>query len=256
MIQSLCAFAFPLSCLPLGGMTFEEFFLKKKIDLKPLAKEEPELFAEFWLHFAEMGEKSFDHTKKYLFNKLRHRYPLQEADIPVSTKTAPAAPSPSALSGGTGNTGPAPSPEKSGASTQETPQKPAGFKPRFAAARKKTAAPAQPEAGDNQAATDQAPAESDQQTAFDQSQSEKPAKPAYQPRFKPGMTKPKQAASRSPETTEDGKISNADTGKKERLQTEPKQESPPEKKETPLEEKPKTPYKPRFRPGITRKKEQ
>jgi len=37
---------------------------------------QPTLFSEFKTHFVEMGEKSFDHTKKYWFNKLRHDFPL------------------------------------------------------------------------------------------------------------------------------------------------------------------------------------
>ncbi len=57
-------------------MTFEEFFKKKKIDLPAFEKGEPALFSEFKLHFEEMGEKSFDHTKKYWFNKLRRQFHL------------------------------------------------------------------------------------------------------------------------------------------------------------------------------------
>jgi hypothetical protein len=57
-------------------MTFEEFFIKKRIDLPALEKAEPSLFSEFKTHFKQMGEKSFDHTKKYWFNKLRRQYHL------------------------------------------------------------------------------------------------------------------------------------------------------------------------------------
>ncbi len=57
-------------------MTFEEFFKKKRIDLAALEKAEPVLFGEFKTHFEQMGEKSFDHTKKYWFNKLRRQYQL------------------------------------------------------------------------------------------------------------------------------------------------------------------------------------
>ena len=57
-------------------MTFEEFFKKKRIDLAAFKAGEPALFSEFNIHFEEMGEKSFDHTKKYWFNKLRHLYHL------------------------------------------------------------------------------------------------------------------------------------------------------------------------------------
>src|SRR3954471_23516624 len=57
-------------------MTFEEFFMKKRIDLTALRAGEPGLFSEFKNHFEQMGEKSFDHTKKYWFNKLRLQYHL------------------------------------------------------------------------------------------------------------------------------------------------------------------------------------
>jgi hypothetical protein len=57
-------------------MDFEEFFKKKRIDLPALEGSEPALFSEFKTHFEQMGEKSFDHTKKYWFNKIRRQYPL------------------------------------------------------------------------------------------------------------------------------------------------------------------------------------
>jgi len=57
-------------------MTFDEFFKKKKIDLAALEKADAALFSEFKTHFEQMGEKSFDHTKKYWFNKLRRQFPL------------------------------------------------------------------------------------------------------------------------------------------------------------------------------------
>lgn len=58
-------------------MTFEEFFAKKKINLDLLKLKEAELFQQLQSHFEQMGEKSFDHTKKYIFNPLRNKYPLQ-----------------------------------------------------------------------------------------------------------------------------------------------------------------------------------
>ncbi|SMO59614.1 hypothetical protein SAMN06265350_104132 [Solitalea koreensis] len=58
-------------------MTFEEFFAKKKINLQALKKVQPELFDEFKTHFELMGEKSFDHSKKFWFNKLRREFLLQ-----------------------------------------------------------------------------------------------------------------------------------------------------------------------------------
>ncbi len=57
-------------------LTFEEFFKKKKINLLQFQAAEPVLFAEFSRHYPLMGEKSFDHTKKYWFNNLRRTYPL------------------------------------------------------------------------------------------------------------------------------------------------------------------------------------
>lgn len=59
-------------------ITFEEFFRKKKINLVQFQASEPGLFAEFSSHYPLMGEKSFDHTKKYWFNGLRRTYPLRE----------------------------------------------------------------------------------------------------------------------------------------------------------------------------------
>jgi len=72
-------------------MTFEEFFTKKKIDLVQLEKAEPALYSELSDHFASMGEKSFDHTKKFWFNKLRriyHLVPPDKADSKVETAIA------------------------------------------------------------------------------------------------------------------------------------------------------------------------
>lgn len=57
-------------------MTFEEFFAKKKIDLSALKLTEPALFEELNSHYEQMGPKSFDHSKKYWFNKLRRKFPI------------------------------------------------------------------------------------------------------------------------------------------------------------------------------------
>ena len=59
-------------------MTFEEFLIKKKIDPVQLKNAEQDFFNEFKSHFNEMGEKSFDHSKKFWFNKLRRANPLAE----------------------------------------------------------------------------------------------------------------------------------------------------------------------------------
>jgi hypothetical protein len=65
-------------------MTFEEFFAKKKIDLVQLEKAEPVLYSEFKSHFIAMGDKSFDHTKKFWFNKLRRLYHLTPPDKAIT----------------------------------------------------------------------------------------------------------------------------------------------------------------------------
>src|SRR3954466_1900722 len=57
-------------------MLFEEFFKRKKIDLAALQAAEGALFSEFKTHYEQMGEKSFDHTKKYWFNKIRRQFHL------------------------------------------------------------------------------------------------------------------------------------------------------------------------------------
>lgn len=121
-------------------MTFEEFFIKKKIDLRQLQLAEPSLYKEFESHFELMGEKSFDHTKKYWFNRLRIQFHLAEDAIPVTSAKTPSTreqqPSSPSKIASTGK----PLPEGVSASTAITPaakleetsvQKPAGFKPRF-----------------------------------------------------------------------------------------------------------------------------
>jgi hypothetical protein len=144
-------------------MTFEEFFKKKKIDLEALGKAEPELLAEFRNHFEQMGEKSFDHTKKYWFNKLRLIYHLapevKEEKVVIENQLA----------------------EQTITDTlSETTAPPAnvGFKPRF------------------KAGMITKPAEQKEETPATEPEkaAEKPAsptpKPGFTPRFKAGITKP------------------------------------------------------------------
>src|SRR5690606_7540284 len=147
-------------------MTFEEFFTKKRIDLVLLRRAKPDLYEEFRDHYAQMSEKSFDHTKKYWFNRLRKDFLLEVVEPPkaVIEREPKAAESP----------------------TSATPAaKPAGIKPRFepgaTPAPKPVATPTEvpPEptgAGEASAAPD-----------------EKPATPTtnpvgFKPRFKPGVT--------------------------------------------------------------------
>ena len=215
-------------------MTFEEFFKKKRIDLAALEKAEPVLFSEFKAHFEQMGEKSFDHTKKYWFNKIRRQYPLApeiktekphianplaEQTItegltePVPASALPkvgfvpkfraaAPPKPAAE-----NTTEAPVPppnEPAPEPTDDSVAKPA-YVPRFKAPPK----PAAPESAPEPAA----PPSSPENTA---------AKPAYVPRFK---MKPK-------EETDESKPAEATI-------PAPEAETPPA---------PKPAYKPRFVP--------
>lgn len=104
-------------------MTFEEFLKKKKIDPVQLMMAERDLFFEFESHFNQMGDKSFEYSKKFWFNKLRRAHPLK--DEPKSVKTeetnhAKIAPDPPK---------PAESIAKIAAATNPIP----AFKPRFKA---------------------------------------------------------------------------------------------------------------------------
>ncbi|HEY9002247.1 MAG TPA: hypothetical protein VIM89_12900 [Mucilaginibacter sp.] len=225
-------------------MTFEEFFKKKKISLVALEQGEPGLFSEFKIHFEQMGEKSFDHTKKYWFNKLRLRFPappepkvekivientLAEQTVTETLTEKPAQPAPKVgftprfKAGATkpAETTPAsePKPEVEKSEEAEKPAAPVGFKPRFKAGVTK---PAEPVENTESTPEPEKPAES-----------EKPASApvGFKPRFKAGVTKP--AASVEPT---------------ENIE-EPKRE--PEK---PVEEeKPASlGFKPRFKAGVTK----
>jgi len=171
-------------------MDFEEFFKKKRIDLDALQKAEGALFSEFKTHFEQMGEKSFDHTKKYWFNKIRRQFPLAievktervKIDNPLAEQTITeslieqTAPSPKL--GFTpkfrATTIPKPAAEpteeiKSEDKTEAAPAPKLGFTPKFKASNipKPAQPPEQPPIED----TTPAPAEG---TA---------PKPAYKPRF-------------------------------------------------------------------------
>ncbi|WP_207424065.1 hypothetical protein [Desertivirga brevis] len=108
-------------------MTFEEFFVKKKIDLNALAKAEPELFTEFKSHYNLMGEKSFDHTKKFWFNKLRRLYHLSTPEKAVTQLETKIASQAEPLSSPTIEQKAAPLPDS--AEPVKTVHKP-GFRPR------------------------------------------------------------------------------------------------------------------------------
>lgn len=68
-------------------MTFEEFFLKKKINILSFQQKELVLFQELYSEYQTQGAKSFDYSKKFLFNTLRIKYPHQEVEQAKETNT-------------------------------------------------------------------------------------------------------------------------------------------------------------------------
>lgn len=246
-------------------MTFEEFFKKKKINLPALQTAEGPLFAEFKEHYEAMGEKSFDHTKKYWFNKLRRAYPLPPevkaekvvmenkmaeqtiADTLTDPATIPATPKPGFTPRFRAGAKPPEgslaenAPPEEVAEQQPTTEKPAeasaakpaGFTPRFKAG-VTAAKPAE-----------QAPAGSEphqSSTPAEEKPAETAAKPAgFKPRFKAGVTASKPATEEQPASVEKP----ADT--KPALPVEEKPAEAPE----PATPKP-TGFKPRFKAGVTK----
>lgn len=156
-------------------LAFEDFFRKKKIDLVTLKQSEPSLYAEFELHYAQMGEKSFDHSKKYWFNKLRRIY--HTSDEPKAEKPAALQIKPE---DNPGNEKPAYTPRfkakpvTTDAEPPETiqPAQPGVYKPRF---KPQIAKPQQTQP---------------EETPEEQTPKPEQAKPAYKPRFNPRQTKP------------------------------------------------------------------
>src|SRR5690606_36759984 len=104
-------------------MTYEEFFAKKEIDLSQLQGGNPLLYDEFKQHFVQMGEKSFDHTKKFWFNKLRKLYGLL---VDEETATIDEAVSAEIIKDAVSKLAPADA-------TAAASSKPAGFNPRLSA---------------------------------------------------------------------------------------------------------------------------
>ena len=212
-------------------MTFEEFFIKKKIDLKALKAADGPLFEEFKAHYSAMGEKSFDHSKKFWFNKLRKSFHLKEEETPAAKPAVKQAviDTPTDTSGAEAT-------------------KPAGFKPRFKAA----ITPAVDEAKTTEA-PDSAKNETDS------------APTGFKPRFKAGITKAPDTAASTPaseETTEETAPSAPKpTGFKPRFKagvtkapdaaasTPASEEATDET--TPSAPKP-TGFKPRFKAGVTK----
>lgn len=178
-------------------MTFEEFIAKKKIDLARFQTAEPGLFSEFQSHYSQMGEKSFDHSKKFLFNKLRRTYHLKEEPKPlvasqpaeINKIASQAEPllsptieatvyTPRFRAGGKAKTA-----ENTEASDAEKTAKPA-YTPRFKASPSKSPENTNDQEESSPQASDLKPPASEPAAP-----SEKP-KPAYVPRFKAPTTKP------------------------------------------------------------------
>ncbi|MGE8422995.1 MAG: hypothetical protein ACN6PI_09205, partial [Sphingobacterium siyangense] len=148
-------------------MTFEEFFIKKKIDLKALQAADGTLFEEFKAHYSAMGEKSFDHSKKFWFNKLRKSFHLSEEETVIAKPIVKQVIADTAS-------------ETSSIHTA----KPAGFKPRFKAP--PTAVEDEVKATSKKEITDLAESTPDSIPT------------GFKPRFKAGVTKaPDVAASTS-----------------------------------------------------------
>jgi len=149
-------------------LSFEDFFIKKKIDLTALRIADESLYREFEMHYKAMGEKSFDHSKKFWFNRLRKNYRLSE-EVKSGSSSSPAA-------------------EKAAISTAavDAAAKPAGFKPRFKAGLTKTA---EPDATNPAPVTTPAAAaqETTDATATTTPAAAKPT--GFKPRFKAGLTK-------------------------------------------------------------------
>lgn len=196
---------FRIFYLLLDMLSFEEFFAKKKIDLTALKADRPELYEEFSAHYGQMGEKSFDHTKKYWFNKLRMDYKLS---TPLAVTPPKKEPEPVATDAKTVDTATAVKPSgfkprfKTGiaqAKKQEEEEvvetkpvvqpvaKPAGFKPRFKAnVTKKTAVEVDKEP------KDKTEGQETKEGKVGKTEGAPVNKPAgFKPRFKAGLTKNK-----------------------------------------------------------------
>ncbi|MDN3583625.1 hypothetical protein [Mucilaginibacter flavus] len=183
-------------------MVFEEFFKKKRIDLAALQQAEGSLFLEFKEHFEQMGEKSFDHTKKYWFNKLRRRFPIsteiKTERVHIANPLAEQTITESLIEPGTPSkigftpkfraaSSPKPAEEKpqeiKAAESEEAAAPKPGFKPRFNPGMVK----AKPAEDSN------VPTEKPELKEGEDSRDQPLTKPAFKPRFNTGMVKPKPA---------------------------------------------------------------
>ncbi|MDF7818301.1 hypothetical protein P1X15_11870 [Runella sp. MFBS21] len=58
-------------------MTFEEYLISKKIDIKAFRQHEAERFSEWERLFAQLHPESFTAQKKFLINDTRRKYRIK-----------------------------------------------------------------------------------------------------------------------------------------------------------------------------------
>ena len=227
-------------------MTFEEFFIKKKIDLKALKAADGPLFEEFKAHYSVMGEKSFDHSKKFWFNKLRKSFHLKEEETPAAKPavkqavidtptdtsgaeaTKPAGFKPRFKAAITPAVDEAKTTEAPDSAKTETDSAPTGFKPRFKAGITKA-----PDAASTPASEE----------ATDETIPSAPKPTGFKPRFKAGVTKT-EASEQALQAAPIEKISSETT-----INAEPENNN--SDTQEPVANKP-TGFKPRFKAGVTK----
>ena len=167
-------------------LTFEDFFVRKKIDLIALKQSNLPLYEEFKSHYNAMGEKSFDHSKKFWFNKLRKNYKLQEIENSKPIQTLTSFQADVAKEGNNPVLGPEPNEIASKTiiskistettNEQQQAKESVGFKPRFKAGTTKSAT------------TEKIQEEESESNAADETSIvTKPT--GFKPRFKAGTTK-------------------------------------------------------------------
>jgi len=242
-------------------MTFEEFFIKKKIDLKALKAADGPLFEEFKAHYSAMGEKSFDHSKKFWFNKLRKSFHLIEEETQVAKPAVKQAAT---------NT-------LSDTSSAEA-TKPAGFKPRFKTAitptvdeaktTSKEEAPDSAKTGTDSAPTgfkprfkagvtkapDEAASIPTSEETTDEAATSAPKPTGFKPRFKAGITKT-ETSEQTPlsDAKDEIKLDASVKAEPENSSSETQEPAPAETTDETAASAPKpTGFKPRFKAGITK----
>ncbi|MFC6103369.1 hypothetical protein [Olivibacter domesticus] len=242
-------------------MTFEDFFIKKRIDLLQLQEAEPLLYNEFKRHFELMGEKSFDHTKKFWFNRLRKSFHLKEEvsiskPLPgpssteeqktIAVEDAPQAAKPTGFKPRfkavkleeSDEKETSEKEEKSSNEREGTPQKPVGFKPRFKAGQTSSAGT---ESSSGKEVEQDDTSNKAENPTNESASVNKPS--GFKPRFKAGITK----AADAPQI--DQPIPS------ERAQHHPeKADRPNDETAQSLEETKPLGFKPRFKAGITNRK--